>query len=378
MATHPEALGRELGGCPVMHRDFAPDAAARAATGSWPTELREASPVYFNTYAQGYWVFTRHDAVRDIYKTPELFSSESITPWQPDPIYRFVPTQIDAPGPHQVPPDRQPVVLAAGDRRGGGQRCARSAAGWSRRSPRRAAATSSPSSRCASPPRRSSSVSGIDPSDADLFVPWVEDFFSGFGGDPAGLEAMAQGARRHPRLLGRRAGGAPRGPGAARGRPRLAPAARHLRRPPAHRRRAARHADGAGAGRARHDARAARLPVPASRGASRAPPPADRRAGADPVRGRGGPALLHDHLRRRPQGDARRRVPRRAAQAGRHGLRARSPEPTATRARTSGPTSSSSTASATTTWASRTVPIAASARTSRGARCSSRSRSGCG
>ena len=33
---------------------------------------------------------------------------------------------------------------------------------------------------------------GIDPSDADLFVPWVEDFFSGFGGDPAGLEAMAK------------------------------------------------------------------------------------------------------------------------------------------------------------------------------------------
>ena len=34
------------------------------------------------------------------------------------------------------------------------------------------------------------SVSGIDPADADLFVPWVEDFFSGFGGDPAGVEAM--------------------------------------------------------------------------------------------------------------------------------------------------------------------------------------------
>ena len=96
MATHPEAVDRELGGCPVMHRDFAPE---QPAGCHWELadELREASPVYFNTYAQGYWVFTRHDAVRDIYKTPELFSSESITPWQPDPIYRFVPTQIDAP-----------------------------------------------------------------------------------------------------------------------------------------------------------------------------------------------------------------------------------------------------------------------------------------
>ena len=33
---------------------------------------------------------------------------------------------------------------------------------------------------------------GIDPADADLFVPWVEDFFRGFGGDPDGLEAMAK------------------------------------------------------------------------------------------------------------------------------------------------------------------------------------------
>jgi cytochrome P450 len=36
------------------------------------------------------------------------------------------------------------------------------------------------------------SVAGIDPSDADLFVPWVEDFFGGFSGDPDGLEPMAK------------------------------------------------------------------------------------------------------------------------------------------------------------------------------------------
>ena len=53
--------------------------------------------MFFNSYAQGYWVFTRHEAVREIYKNPDIFSSESITPWQPDPIYRLVPTQIDAP-----------------------------------------------------------------------------------------------------------------------------------------------------------------------------------------------------------------------------------------------------------------------------------------
>ena len=94
--TSGKAVQRELGGCPVMHRDFS---GSQAAGCHWEMaeELREASPLYFNTFAQGYWVFTRYDAVRDMYKNPEIFSSESITPWQPDPIYRFVPTQIDPP-----------------------------------------------------------------------------------------------------------------------------------------------------------------------------------------------------------------------------------------------------------------------------------------
>jgi cytochrome P450 len=35
------------------------------------------------------------------------------------------------------------------------------------------------------------SMIGIDPADADIFVPWVEDFFAGFGGDPDGVAAMA-------------------------------------------------------------------------------------------------------------------------------------------------------------------------------------------
>ena len=87
---------RELGGCPVMHEDYS---RMRGVGSHWQRadELREGSPVYFNTFAQGYWIFTRHDAVRDIYKTPEIFSSESFTPWEPNPIYRFVPTQIDPP-----------------------------------------------------------------------------------------------------------------------------------------------------------------------------------------------------------------------------------------------------------------------------------------
>jgi cytochrome P450 len=33
---------------------------------------------------------------------------------------------------------------------------------------------------------------GVPPSDADLFLPWVEDFFGGFSGDPSRQEAMVQ------------------------------------------------------------------------------------------------------------------------------------------------------------------------------------------
>ena len=137
-----------------MHRDFAPPQPA-GCHWAMADELRETGPVFFNTFAQGYWVFTRHDAVRDIYKTPELFSSESITPWQPDPIYRFVPTQIDAPDHIKyrriVNPWFSPRAMDAAEaadarplpaaRRGRGRE--------------RRAATSSPGSPCASRPRRS-------------------------------------------------------------------------------------------------------------------------------------------------------------------------------------------------------------------------------
>jgi cytochrome P450 len=189
-AGHFDTVDRELAGCPVMHRDFAPQ---QAAGCHWQLadELRETSPVYFNTFAQGYWVFTRHDAVRDIYKTPELFSSESITPWQPDPIYRFVPTQIDAPDHIKyrriVNPWFSPRSVDAAEER-------------MRALCRRLVEEVAPTGGCdfvtgfalRFPTEAFLSMAGIDPADADLFVPWVEDFFGGFSGDPAGLEPMAK------------------------------------------------------------------------------------------------------------------------------------------------------------------------------------------
>ena len=181
---------RALGGCPVMHEDFS----RTRAVGShweWADELREGSPVYRNEFAQGYWIFTRHDAVRDIYKTPEIFSSESFTPWEPEPIYRFVPTQIDPPdhikyrrvlnpwfSPRAID-EAEPMMralcrdLVEQTAQAGGCNFVNEFA-------------------LRFPTEAFLAVIGVDTAQADLFVRWVEDFFAGLSGDSEKLEAMAQ------------------------------------------------------------------------------------------------------------------------------------------------------------------------------------------
>ena len=152
-------------------------------------ELRETSPTFFNTHAQGYWVFTRYDEVREMYQHPEIFSSESITPWEPDPVYRFVPTQIDPPEHAQVPPAGQPLVRA---QRGQPDRPAgardRPAAGRRPRTARECDFVTDFAMRL--PTEIFLTIIGVPNSDADLFVPWVEDFFAGFGGDLEQQQAM--------------------------------------------------------------------------------------------------------------------------------------------------------------------------------------------
>ena len=89
-------VDRDIGECPVIHLDPSPPL---DVGGYWrkADELREAAPAFFNVHGPGYWVFTRHEEVRDVYRNPDIFSSESITPWEPEPVYRFIPTQIDRP-----------------------------------------------------------------------------------------------------------------------------------------------------------------------------------------------------------------------------------------------------------------------------------------
>jgi cytochrome P450 len=189
-ARHSETAERSLGRCPVIHRDFS---RPQAAGSHWrqADDLREESPVFFNAFGQGYWVFTREDAVREIYKTPEIFSSESIMPWEPEPSYRFVPTQVDPP---------QHIKYRRLVNPWFSPRAVDQAEPSTRSICRRLVADVAPSGRCdfvaefglRFPTEVFLRVIGIDPSEADLFVPWVEDFFRGQGGDPEGREPMEQ------------------------------------------------------------------------------------------------------------------------------------------------------------------------------------------
>jgi cytochrome P450 len=150
----------------------------------WRTadELRETSSRFFNTLAQGFWMFTRHEQVREIYQNPDLFSSESFTPWEPEPVYRFVPTQID-------PPEHQKYrqILSGWFSPAAVNRLEPKA----RELCRRLVADIAQRGGCdfvaefaiRYPTEVFLTMLGLPAREADLFVPWVEDFFAGFGGD---------------------------------------------------------------------------------------------------------------------------------------------------------------------------------------------------
>ena len=186
----PVTHERDLGGCPVMHQDFS-RARAVGSHWKWADELRETSPVYYNTFAQGYWIFTRHEAVREIYKTPEIFSSESFTPWEPEPIYRFVPTQIDPPDHIKYRRILNPWFAP---------RAIDEAEPVMRELCRKLVEKTAPAGACnfvnefalRYPTEAFLAVIGVDPEDADLFVRWVEDFFAGLGGASEAIEPMTK------------------------------------------------------------------------------------------------------------------------------------------------------------------------------------------
>lgn len=60
-------------------------------------ELRERAACFRSTTAQGFWVLTRFDQIREAYQTPEIFSSEALVAIEPDPPYKWIPIMLDPP-----------------------------------------------------------------------------------------------------------------------------------------------------------------------------------------------------------------------------------------------------------------------------------------
>lgn len=94
----PNRQDNETGDWPVVEYDVT---SVRPA-GSFFAEsdaFREQHPFYWNTLAQGFWTLTRYDLVREAYQTPDVFTSDSFMPTDPDPTYHMLPTQ-EAPPRH--------------------------------------------------------------------------------------------------------------------------------------------------------------------------------------------------------------------------------------------------------------------------------------
>jgi cytochrome P450 len=189
MTAIEPSIDREVR-CPVFHQDFS-EPQPLGCHWALADRLREQAPLYFNSYAQGYWIFTRYDAVKDIYKTPEVFSSESITPWVPEPVYRFVPTQIDPPKHIKYRRILNPWFSP---------RRMDEAEPQLREICRRLVEETAPQGSCnfvrefalRFPTEAFLGVVGIDLAHAGQFLVWVEDFFRGFGGDMDSQDVMAE------------------------------------------------------------------------------------------------------------------------------------------------------------------------------------------
>ena len=200
MAASPQTPQRDVGGCPVMHRDFAPpgpagcywDLAKELRDGS-PRLLQHLRPGLLDLHAPRRRQGHLQDARAVLERVLHAVGPGADLPVRPDADRRARP--------HQVPADPQPLVLAAGHGSGRG-RPARALS-----QPRRGGRVEGRHRlrlgvRAALPDRGFLQVIGIPPKDADLFVTWVEDFFAGFGGDPAGARAHDQRPARASRPTG--------------------------------------------------------------------------------------------------------------------------------------------------------------------------------
>ena len=82
-------------GCPVVHLDYS----AEQPVGHYLRQLeqlRDRGPILWNTNG-AYWIATRASLVREIFQSPTVFNNDSISPGDPDPAYKWIPSNINPP-----------------------------------------------------------------------------------------------------------------------------------------------------------------------------------------------------------------------------------------------------------------------------------------
>lgn len=180
---------QESRGCPFVHEEFI---APRPQGEVWALgdRLREQGGVHWNTQAQGWWMFSSDEAVRDIFRHPDIFSSQSITPWDPFPQYTTVPTMID--GKEHIRYRRllNPWFTAEH---------VKTAEDDIRAIAKRRVAEIKAQGHCNFPvdfaleytTELYLKFTGMPTEDTPMLRGWVDDFFAGYGGNPETQAAMA-------------------------------------------------------------------------------------------------------------------------------------------------------------------------------------------
>lgn len=189
--SEPYPDERALGGCPVLDDDFRVD---RPAFWHYDrlNEVREASPVYWN--ANGFWMVTRFDAVREALQNPEVFTNDTVSPFEPEPSLRLLPQLLNPPEHvkyrHILNPWFSPGSLLRYE-------------DMARECCRRSIEALVQKGSCdfvaefgiAYPTEVFLAVVGLPVQDGALFLPWVAAIFSGFfGGDESVTAAAVKAA----------------------------------------------------------------------------------------------------------------------------------------------------------------------------------------
>ncbi|WP_239334827.1 cytochrome P450 [Frankia sp. CiP3] len=84
------------GSCPVINYDIMSPRPVLTAVQEM-AQLREAFPVCWNSFGTGFWMLTRYEECREAYQAPEIFGSDSVIVLDPNPGYRWIPTNVAPP-----------------------------------------------------------------------------------------------------------------------------------------------------------------------------------------------------------------------------------------------------------------------------------------